>query len=402
MRLSDIHDASLRLEKIIHRTALDFSPTFSGFSGADIFLKMENMQKTGSFKVRGASNAIISRNEKSPLKAVIASSAGNHAQGVAYAAGKLGIPATIVMPKGAPIAKIAATENYGAKVVLQGSVYDEAFAWAWKEAQAGNATFIHPFDDEGVIAGQGTLGLEILEQNPEIDTIVAPAGGGGLLAGIAFAAKSVTPRVRVVGVQGEKANPLVLSFKNRKRVSLDTISTIADGIAVKTPGEITTSMILQYVDDMVTVSDDEIASAIILLLERTKIVVEPAGAASLAACLYKKFALGKNNACVLSGGNIDVSFVSRIIDQGLISRGRHLDFSVVLVDKPGTLEKFAHIMSETGANVVSLFYDRMHPESRLNAIHVNVGAEVGGIEHGSRVISALKDAGYSIQQTGKQ
>ncbi len=396
MKISDIADAKRRIESTIHETALDFSDTFTKLSGTNVFLKLENLQKTGSFKVRGAFNAVSKLAESSDTTRVVAASAGNHAQGVAYAARELNMTATIVMPRSTPMAKVLATENYGAKVVLHGDFYDDAYDHAIQLAADTNAQFVHPFDNEDVIAGQGTLGLEILDQNPVIDTVVVPVGGGGLLAGVAFAIKNTKPEVRVIGVQAERANAMELSFHNGKLESLDNIFTIADGIAVKNPGALTFNMIKEFADDIVTVSDDEIAATIIRLIERTKLVVEPAGAAGLAAVLHGKIQPSQNTAAILSGGNIDVGFMSKIIERGLISRGRQLKFSVILADKPGSLEKFAHIMGKNNANIVSVQYDRMSTELHLNETILHITAEVGGTEHGEKVIKALTDANYSI------
>jgi threonine dehydratase len=263
-------------------------------------------------------------------------------------------------------------------------------------AKSGGAEFIHPFDDEDVIAGQGTVALEMLEQNDSLDTILAPAGGGGLLAGAAFAIKSVNPKVRVIGVQAAGADAIVQSFHARRHISTDSVSTIADGIAVKNPGAITVDYINKYVDDMVTVTDEEIASTIILLMERTKLIVEPAGAVGLAACLHKKFAFGKKNACILSGGNIDVGLISKIIEKGLVSRGRRLTISLTLVDKPGTLENFAAIMSKNNANIYSVHYDRTSADLHLNETIIQVIFEVSGFKHGESVVAELKRNGYTL------
>lgn len=396
MNMVDIYDAQARLKNTVHHTALERSLTFSRMVGGDLYLKCENLQKTGSFKVRGAYNKIAKIADRG-VKTVVASSAGNHAQGVAYAANEKGMRSIIVMPASTPIAKVSATENYGAQVVLHGDVYDDAYAHALELVKEHDALFIHPFDDEDVIAGQGTVALELTSDMPDLDAILVPAGGGGLLAGIAYAVKHINPKIKVIGVQAERADAIVQSFKIGKPVESDKIFTIADGIAVKKPGEKTLQLIQKYVDDMMTVSDDEIAATIIQLMERAKQIVEPAGATSLALALSGRLNLiDKKAACVLSGGNIDVGFIHKIIEKGLVSRGRQMKFSVVLADKPGSLEEFARIMGANGANIVSVQYDRMSAELQLNETILHVACEVSGFEHGRRVIGALEKTGYNI------
>lgn len=397
IQLSDVERASARLHDVIHPIPVTSSKTFSAMSGADLYLKFENQQKTGSFKVRGAYNKIAKLAEEGKKSPVVASSAGNHAQGVAYASSQLGIKSTIVMPRSAPMAKVSATEGYGAEVVLSGDCYDDAYAKAMEIVKEQGATFIHPFNDIDVIAGQGTIALEILRDLPTVDTIVVPAGGGGLLAGVAFAAKQVNPRVRVIGVQAEGADAIVQSFQAKKLVSTESANTIADGIAVKTPGDVTVDLINQYVDEMVTVSDDEIAAAILLLLERTKQVVEPAGATPLAAALNNKFDLkGKKVVCVMSGGNIDVSFIHRVVEKGLVTRGRQMRFKTIMVDVPGSLEKFSAIAAKCNANIIMIQYDRMHAELGLDEVIMHVAVEVSSYETGMKMIKKLEKAGYKI------
>lgn len=309
LELKDFEAAADRLKNVIHNIPLSTSCTFSAMTGAEVYLKYENQQKTGSFKVRGAYNKIMKRFAEGDLHAVVASSAGNHAQGVAFAATAAGVKSTIVMPRSAPIAKVSATQGYGAEVVLAGNIYDEAYAKACEICEETGAEFIHPFDDEDVMAGQGTIALEILRDLPGVDMIFVPAGGGGLISGVAACAKQINPRIQIIGVQAEGAPAIANSFRTGERTPSDTVHTIADGIAVKTPGEKTFEYIKKYVDRVVTVSDDEIASAVLLLLERCKQVVETSGAAPLAAVLNNKVDVkGKKVVCVLSGGNIDVSF----------------------------------------------------------------------------------------------
>lgn len=398
IELRDIKNAAQRLRPILHHTELDLSSTFSSMTGGSIYLKCENRQKTGSFKIRGASNKIASLVEQGQVQSVVASSAGNHAQGVAYAAKKFGIPATIVMPESAPIAKVQATEGYGAKVVLSGVCYDDAYTKAREICDSEGATFLHPYNDLEVIAGQGTLGIEILGDLPTVDIIVVPAGGGGLLSGVAAAVKQLNPRVKVFGVQAEGANAIARSFREKRLVTTETASTIADGIAVKVPGDITVDLINQYVDDVVTVSDREISSAILLLMERCKQIVEPAGATSLAAVLGGKIDVaGKNVVCLLSGGNIDVSFIQNIIEQGLVARNRRLKFIAKLIDRPGSLVQLLTVLAKAGANVLTVQHDKLMLGLNPNETYVRIACEVGGKAHGSLVMSELKNHGYQVE-----
>lgn len=397
LELKEIERASERLKDTIHRTPIEVSTTFSQMSGGEVYLKFENQQKTGSFKIRGASNKIAAMQENGELSSVVASSAGNHAQGVAYAAKVHGIKATIVMPKSTPIAKVSATEGYGANVVLYGDCYDDAYQKALEIQKKEGSVFLHPFDDLDVIAGQGTIGLEILQDIPMVDMVLLPAGGGGLLAGTAFCIKKINPRVKIIGVQAEGADAICRSFRDKTLVSTDTVRTIADGIAVKMPGTLTQELINEYVDDMITVSDAEISAAILFLLERTKQVVEPAGAVSLAAVLNGKVKCKhKKTVCVLSGGNIDVSFIHRIIERGLVSRDRKLKFRITMLDLPGSLEHFAKILSEENANIVMVQHDRLDADLDPNEAILHIACEVGGAEHGRRVIQALEQAGYTV------
>lgn len=398
LTINDFQAAANRLRPVIHRISLSTSKTFSEMSGAEVYLKYENQQKTGSFKVRGAYNKIMKRREEGGLQAVVASSAGNHAQGVAFAASRIGIPATIVMPRSTPIAKVSATQGYGAKVILHGGIYDEAYARACQIVEEEQAEFIHPFDDEDVIAGQGTIALEILSDLPFVDVVLVPAGGGGLVSGIAACIKQINPRVQVIGVQAEGAPALVNSFRKAAVQPSSSVRTIADGIAVKKPGEVTLGYINQYVDDMVTVSDGEIAEAILLLLERTKQVVEPAGATPLAAVLNEKVDVrGKKICCVLSGGNIDVSFIHKVVEKGLVTRGRHLKFSTIMPDVPGALEKFTHLVAKENANIIMLQHDRVQVNLDIGDAVLHAVCEVSGQEHGRRLLNTLREGGYVIQ-----
>lgn len=398
MELKEIFEAQIRLDGVIHNyLSLERSNYFSQITGGKIHLKCENRQKTGSFKVRGAYNKIAKLSKEKKLTAVIAASAGNHAQGVAFAARESGIKATIVMPRSTPLAKIAATQGYGAEVILHGDCYDDAYAHAKElEAQTG-ATFIEPFNDLDIIAGQGTIGIEIMNECKDADIVVVPAGGGGLLAGVAKAIKSVNPKVRVVGVQAQKADALVRSFNEKKLIPLAKIYTIADGIAVKKPGDKTFDIIKDNVDEMVTVTDDEIASVIIELIERTKQIVEPAGATSLAAVVNGKVNVkDKNVVCILSGGNIDVGFIHKIIERGLLKRGRQLSLAILMRDIPGGLEKVSGIIARTNANVIGVRYDRSSAELQINDVILHVTCEVSGHVHSERIIQELEANGFLV------
>ena len=397
MDCRDIDAAVARLRGNIHNVEVSSSKTFSQMSNCDVFLKCENRQKTGSFKIRGAFNKLAKMKEQGIVTKVIASSAGNHAQGVSYASRLLGMEAIIVMPKTTPIAKVSATKGYGAKVVLAGNNYDECYQEALRIQEEENATFIHPYDDEDVIAGQGSIAYEIIHDLPNVDMIVVPAGGGGLLAGISYYAKAINPRIKIVGVQAEGATAIVQSFDNKEYTTTSKVNTIADGIAVMKPGKLTTQLILENVDQMVSVSDNEIASTILLLLEREKQVVEPAGASSLAAVLSGKIDVaGKRVVCVLSGGNIDVSFIHKVVEKGLVSRKRKVRFSTLMKDVPGSLEQFAKVVGACNANIIEVRYDRSQEDLNLNETILHVGVEVSGTEHSEQLISALQSKGYKI------
>ncbi len=385
--LKEIELAAKRLKNSVHKTALEKSAIFSEMSGGEIYLKFENQQKTGSFKIRGASNKIAALVERGQIKSAVAASAGNHAQGTAYASTVFGIPATICMPKSTPIAKVEATKGYGATAVLSGECYDDAYNKALEIAEKEGATFIHPFDDIEVMAGQGTIGLEILDDLPTVDIVIVPAGGGGLLAGVAACIKQINPRVKVIGVQAEGAPAIAMSYKEKTHIATKDSKTIADGIAVKIPGKKTVAILNEYADDVVTVSDADISSAILLLMERTKQVVEPAGATTLAAVLSGKVDVtGKRVACVLSGGNIDVSFITRIIELGLSTRGRKIKFRAKLLDIPGSLGHLSNVLSSANANIIMVQYDRMSKDLDPNEVIIHIACEVGGVEHGRKVI----------------
>ncbi|MFZ7103730.1 MAG: threonine ammonia-lyase [Peptococcaceae bacterium] len=397
VELQDIWKARENLTGVIHHTDLDLSHTFSELSGNKVYLKTENLQKTGSFKIRGAYNRISTMAAKERSKGVIAASAGNHAQGVAFGAAQAGIPATIVMPVGAPLAKITATKGYGANVVLAGDVYDDAYQKAREIQKDTGAVFVHAFDDKDVIAGQGTIGLEILDELPAVDAILAPIGGGGLISGIAAAVKSLKPAVKIIGVEADGAACVKVSRDKKEICPLTSAHTIADGIAVKCPGELTFHLIQKYVDDVITVTDEEIASTILLLLERSKLVAEGAGAAALAALIYGKSLIrDKNVAVMISGGNIDVNFMSRIIEKGLVKTGRNIKLSTIMLDKPGNLQHFLSIIAQNKANVISIYHDRLDPDISLDKAQVDVVLETQSAQHVRVLIENLRAQGYIV------
>ena len=355
IELQEFVDARKRIENLIHKTELLYVNTFSKMANAKIYLKLENQQKTGSFKIRGASNKIAKMVEQEDKSPVIASSAGNHAQGVAHAAKLFGIKSTIVMPKGAPVAKVEATRGYGAEVVLHGDCYDDAYAKAVEIMDETGAKFLHPYDDEDVIAGQGTIALEIMEQLPDTDIVLVPAGGGGLLSGIACCIKKINPKIKVYGVQAENADAIARSFEAKKKVCTDSVNTIADGIAVKNPGDKTIELINKYADGIIRVSDNDIASAILLLIERSKRVVEAAGATTLAAALNNYLDIkDKKVVCVLSGGNIDVELIGKLISKALLYRGRIAALYIVTSERPSDFNKAIKIINEKGGTIISV------------------------------------------------
>ena len=396
LTLDKIYQASHVLRSVIRKTDLIQAPKLC--PDCNLFLKTENLQVTGSFKVRGAYYMMSQLTEEEKARGVIACSAGNHAQGVALAAAKNHMKALICLPDGAPISKVEATKSYGAEVCMVKGVYDDAYNKAVELQKEHNYTFVHPFDNENVIAGQGTIGLEILDQLPDVDAVVVPVGGGGLISGVAFAIKSLKPDVKVYGVQAEGANAIAQSFHSHSYVQTDSVATIADGIAVKAPGDITVPLIQKYADDVVTVNDLEISEAVLLLMERCKQIVEPSGAAPVAAVLKGKVDVkGKNVVCLLSGGNIDVSFIQCIIEQGLVSRHRRLRFTVTLLDRPGSLGKLLNDIAALGANILSVEHDRLTAGLNPNEIDVHVSCEVGGKEHGDRVLDQLIQNGYHVK-----
>lgn len=398
LTLDDIRAARERVRGRVVLTPCTPSEAFGEMFGGKAWFKFENLQRTGSFKERGALNTMLALSEDDRRRGVIAASAGNHAQGVAFHARRLGIPATIVMPERTPLIKVSNTERYGARVVLHGTVYDEAMAEAMRIRAAEGQVLIHPFDMEPVIAGQGTIGLELVEQCPEMDAVIVPVGGGGLISGIAMAIKELRPEVRVIGVE---SSVLPAALRSREAGGLATIppaETIADGIAVRRIGETTFRMVEKYVDELVTVDEEEIASAVLLLLEREKTVAEPAAATSVAAAVYGHLGglVGKNVVMLLSGGNVDVTLVSRIIERGLVKDGRMARLTMRVKDRPGALATLTAMLAQAGANIVSLEHRRGHGEVWVTEAEVALTLETRGPEHVQELVRALSAAGYRV------
>ena len=395
MKLQDFTTAREHLQKVLLPTHLIYSPIFSEESGNQIYIKPENLQKTGAFKIRGAYNKINKLTEEEKKRGVIASSAGNHAQGVAYAARELGIKAVIVMPKTTPLIKVQSTKKYGAEVVLYGDVYDDAYQKAKElEAQEGYV-FVHPFDDIDVLEGQGTIALEILEEMPDAEVIVVPIGGGGLISGIAAAAKMIKPDIKIIGVEPSGAASATEALKKNKVVTLPEANTIADGTAVKRIGDLTFNCIKQYVDEVVTVDDYELTEAFLLLAEKHKIIAENSGILPLAA-LKKLTERGKKVVPVVSGGNIDVLMISSMIGKGLISRDRIFNFAVSIPDRPGELAKITHIIADVGANIVKLAHNQFKNLSRFRDKEVLITVEPNGTDHIQALVDAFAAKGYEV------
>ena len=393
--LDKIYHASYVLKDVIRPTAIVKAPTIR--DDCEVYLKPENLQITGSFKVRGSGYKISQLTAEEKERGVIACSAGNHAQGVALAATKYGIKSLICLPDGAPISKVEATKGYGADVCMVKGVYDDAYNEACRLRDEKNYTFIHPFDDENVIAGQGTIGIEILQEMPNIDAVVCAIGGGGLISGVACAVKSLNPNIKVYGVQAEGAPSMVESIKEGKPVHLDKVSTIADGIQVKEPGVNTFEYVQKYVDEIVTVTDDEISSAILKLIETQKMVAEGAGAAPLAAVMFDKLPVkGKKVVCVVSGGNIDVTILSRVIKRGLLMSGRQQTLCIELQDKPGQLMHVSSIIAETGGNVISIHHERASEGTDVNGCYLRIVLETRNFEHVKEISDALAKAGFKL------
>ena len=398
LTLDKVYHANYVLNDVVRRTDIIYSSTLSQASGCEIYLKTENLQVTGSFKVRGAYYKISQLSEEEKSHGVVACSAGNHAQGVALASKKFGIKSVICMPDGAPISKVEATKSYGAEVELVPGVYDDAHNFAEQLRKEKGYTFIHPFDDEDVIAGQATIGLEIIEQLKDVDAIVVPVGGGGLISGVAFAVKSLNPRIKVYGVQSAGAPSMIQSLKDGRVEMLPSVSTIADGIAVKEPGEHTFEVCKKYVDGIVSVTDDQVCAAILALIERQKMIAEGAGAVSLAAVMFGKIpdVTGKKVMCLISGGNIDVTILSRVINRGLLMSGRTSSLTIELMDKPGQLVAVSAIIAGCGGNVIGVLHERSNEGTDVNGCYLKITIETRDFDHIKQIEDSLKNAGFKL------
>lgn len=397
LTLDNVYRASYALKDVVRKTDIIYAPKLA--PGTELYLKTENLQITGSFKVRGSYYKMSKLTDEEKARGVIACSAGNHAQGVALSAQKNGIKAVICLPDSAPISKVEATKSYGAEVCLVEGVYDDAYRRALELRDEKGYTFIHPFDDEDVIAGQGTIALELVEQLPDIDAVIVPIGGGGLISGIAYTLKMLNPNVKVYGVQAMGAPSMANSVKDGVIEELSSVSTIADGIAVKKPGENTFALCSKYVDGIATVSDDEISAAILALMEKHKLVTEGAGAVAVAAAMFGKFDLaGKKTVCVLSGGNIDVTILSRVIHRGLLMSGRTCQLTIELVDKPGQLLGVARVIAKLGGNVIEVHHEHASGGSDVNGCYLRVTLETRDFEHIEEIKAGLVKEGFRLLQ----
>ncbi|MBO5363800.1 MAG: threonine ammonia-lyase [Clostridia bacterium] len=395
LTIDSVYRAKRALEGVARKTDVIYAPKLC--PGTELYLKTENLQVTGSFKVRGAYYKMTCLSEEEKARGVVACSAGNHAQGVALAAKENGIKSVICLPDGAPISKVEATKSYGAEVCLVKGVYDDAYQKALQLRDEKGYTFLHPFDDEDVIAGQGTIALEILEQLHDVEAIIVPIGGGGLISGIAYTVKTLAPSVKVYGVQSAGAPSMANSIADHKIEELTSVSTIADGIAVKRPGTLTYDLVDKYVDEVVTVTDDEISAAILALMEQHKLVTEGAGAVAVAAAMFGKVNVsGKKTVCLLSGGNIDVTILSRVIKRGLLMSGRSCQLMVELVDKPGQLLGVSEIIARLGGNVTSVHHERSNEGSDVNGCYLRITLETRNFEHIEAIKAALSEAGFKL------
>jgi threonine dehydratase len=394
--LEKIQQAHQRIKNVVVNTPFSYAPFLSGESGVEVFLKKENLQMTGAFKIRGAFNKIASFSDAERAQGVVAASAGNHAQGVAYSAQLFGIRAVIVMPDSTPLTKVNGVRHFGAEVILAGSNYDEAYAYATTYGAENGLVFVHPFEDDAVIAGQGTIALEILEEADDLDAIIVPVGGGGLISGIGTAIKAINPKIEVIGVSASGAPALKNSFDAKTPIDSLSVRTIADGIAVRDCSPITLNYMLESVDTFISVDENEIASAILFLLEKQKLVVEGAGAVGVAALLHKKLPhlAGKKVAVVLSGGNVDVTLLSVIIEKGLIKSHRKLKLTVTLIDKPGSLMFLTELLRDLNTNIVHIAYDRTSTDLDYGDANVTIHLETKGEEHQKEIVNTLHDNGY--------
>ena len=398
--LNQIKKAYKRVEGVVHRTPFSYAPLLSKLSGYEVYLKKENLQRTGAFKLRGAFNKIASLVEEGKKGGVVAASAGNHAQGVAFSAKHFGIEATIVMPESTPLTKVLGVKELGATVILHGNNYDEAYAYAMTFGEEKAYTFVHPFTDTEVMAGQGTVALEMFEDVPTLDALVVPVGGGGLIAGMAVAAKALQPQCKILAVSAQGAPAMKQSYDAKTPIDSTSVRTIADGIAVRDTSPITLAYIVEHIDAFESVCEDEIASAILFLLEKQKVLVEGAGAVGVAALLHDKIDLPKGSkvGIVLSGGNIDVTMLSLIIEKGLMKSARKMKLQVLMIDKPGALQSFTQILTDIAANIVHIGYDRTSTDLEFGDAHVSVSLETKGQEHKTRIRNKLKEGGFSFRE----
>ncbi len=398
--LKSIQKAYERVSDVVHRTPFSYAPILSQMSGYEVYLKKENLQRTGAFKLRGAFNKIASLIEAGDRSGVVAASAGNHAQGVAFSAKYFGIEATIVMPESTPLTKVMGVKEFGANVILHGSNYDEAYAYAVKFGEENNYRFVHPFEDDEVMSGQGTVTLEMFEEIADLDALVVPVGGGGLISGMSVASKAMNPECKIIGISAAGAPAMKQSYDAKTAIDTTSVRTIADGIAVRDTSPITLEHILENVDVFETVGEDEIAAAILFLLEKQKVLVEGAGAVGVAALLHGKIDLPKGSkvAVVLSGGNIDVTMLSLIIEKGLMKSARKMKLLVTLVDKPGALQALTEILTRVGANIVQIGYDRTSIDLEFGDARVSVSLETKGLEHQAEIRAQLKKGGFPFKE----
>ena len=398
--LNNIKKAYERVSGVVHRTPFSYAPILSQMSGYEVYLKKENLQRTGAFKLRGAFNKIATLIEAGDRGGVVAASAGNHAQGVAFSAKYFDIEATIIMPESTPLTKVQGVKEFGANVILHGANYDEAYAYAVTFGEENNYTFVHPFTDDEVMSGQGTVTLEMFEEHNDLDALVVPVGGGGLISGMSVASKALNPKTKIIGVSSAGAPAMKNSYDAKQAVDTISVRTIADGIAVRDTSPLTLLYILKNVDVFETVCEDEIAAAILFLLEKQKVLVEGAGAVGVAALLHGKLDLPKGSkvGIVLSGGNIDVTMLSLIIEKGLMKSARKMKLLVTLIDKPGALQAFTGILTSISANIVQIGYDRTSIDLEFGDAHVSVSLETKGAEHQAQIREQLKEGGFSFKE----